>query len=183
MSWLRRRQGCCAGRARKKTNFRRRPGLQRRFLSCPIAASFEVIAYPYLSLMIAIDLPALIPFIKKILVTTFQMDQGSCGLGKTPRYRNNSWLCRSGLPQNSRRFVGGQRRLPKRVCLEAGQGMVFHQRHSLHRESLAKVSRERRFVRGLSERHQTRFHAVRARFSRRPLAGDHRVRTSWPRCG
>jgi len=35
------------------------------------------------------------------------MDQGSCGLGKTPRYRHNSWLCWSGLPQNSRRFVGG----------------------------------------------------------------------------
>jgi hypothetical protein len=36
----------------------------------------------------------------------------------------------------------GHRLLPKRVSLEAGQGMVFHQLLSLHRESLAQVSRE-----------------------------------------
>ena len=133
--------------------------------------------------MIAIDLPALISFIKKILITIFLTDLGSCGLGKTPRYRNNSWLCCSGLPQNSWRFVEGHRLLPKRLRLKAGQGMVFHQLLSLHRESLAQVSRERQFMGDLSERHQTRFHAVRARFSRRPLAGDHRVRTNWPICG
>ena len=75
------------------------------------------------------------------------------------------------------------RLLPKRVCLEAGQGMVFHQLLSLDGESLAQVSREWQSMRDLTQRHQTRFPTVRARFSRRPLSGDHRVRTNWPRCG
>ena len=34
------------------------------------------------------------------------------------------------------------RLLPKRLRLQAGQGMVFHQRHSLDGVSLAQVSRE-----------------------------------------
>jgi hypothetical protein len=99
----------------QKFNPRCWPGPQGRFLTSPIAALSEVFAFAYLSLLIADGLSALIPFIKRILITIFLMDQGSYGLGKTPRYRNNSWWCWSGLPQNSQRFVGGHRLLPKRV--------------------------------------------------------------------
>ena len=167
----------------QKFNPRCRPGPQARFLTSPIAASSEVFAFAYLSLLIADGLSALIPFIKRILITTFLTGQGSCCLGETPRYRNNSWWCWSGLPQNSRRFVGEHRFLPKRVCLEAGQDIVVHQLLSLDGESLAQVSREWQSMGDLTQRHQTRFPTVRARFSRWPLAGDHRVRTNWPRCG
>ena len=80
-------------------------------------------------------------------------------------------------------ICGRHRLLPKRVCVEAGQGIVVHQALSLDGQGLAQVSREWRSMGGVSQRHQTRFPTVRARFSRWPLAGDHRVRTNWPRCG
>jgi hypothetical protein len=51
--------------------------------------------------------------------------------------------------------------LPKRVCVEAGQGMVVHQLHSLDGEGLAQVSREWQSMEGVSQRHQTRFPTVR----------------------
>ena len=77
----------------------------------------------------------------------------------------------------------GHRLLPKRLRLQAGQGMVSHQLLSLDGESLAQVSREWQSMGDLSQRHQTRFPTVRARLIWWPLAGDHRVRTNWPRCG
>lgn len=90
----------------QKFNPRCRPGPQARFLTSPIAALSEVLASALLSLFVSEGLSALIPLIKRILIT-FLMGQGSCCLGETPRYRNNSWWCWSGLPQNSWRFVGG----------------------------------------------------------------------------
>jgi hypothetical protein len=107
MSWLRRRHGYCTEPINQKFNPRCRPGPQARFLTSPIAASSEVFASAYLSLLLAEGLSALIPFIKRILITIFLMGQGSCCLVETPRYRHNSWWCWSGLPQNSWRFVGG----------------------------------------------------------------------------
>jgi hypothetical protein len=45
----------------------------------------------------------------------------------------------------------GHRLLPKRVCLEAGQGMVFHQLLSLDGVGLAQVSWEWQCMGDLSD--------------------------------
>jgi hypothetical protein len=70
MSWLRRRHGYCSERSKQKINSKCRPGLQGRFLTCPIATSSEVFASALLRLLMDEPAPDLI-YIKKILITFF----------------------------------------------------------------------------------------------------------------
>ena len=118
------------------------------------------------------------PFNKRILITIFQWTTGHAALAKPEGIETTQ----GGTVRACRRIPGdllGGTVSCLSVCAEAGQGMVFHQRLSLDGVNLAQVSREWQYMADLSQRHQTRFHAVRARFSRWPLVGDHCVKPCW----